>query len=193
MRGYEIHAELAESATDTNDRAVDVEVEQERCGLCFDRRPKSAMRDQPGGGRRCVPECWVPYSEADVDAGVSALHQRLQTLSDAPPQQSIAPLREGQISYINSKTTAAGVEVVPGVSPLRLSRGGAAVQLIIDGGNFASTDTFSYSTGISDSVAPLLSGSSRWTLTLVASGGMVAGEWNMTYNDHTYFKIFSVR
>lgn len=165
------------------------EVAEERCGLCFDRWPKSMMLDNDGT-RRC-PDC---YEERDIEAKNAIIahdnHQR--ATRQTRPQVSEAPLKETAIPFIRTMETAAGTRVLAS-SPLNLSRGGAAVQLILKGGNFKSTDTFSYSSGISNSIAASLSGTSQWTLTLVASGGMTAGQWHLTYNNHTYRNIFSVR
>jgi hypothetical protein len=77
-------------------------------------------------------------------------------------------------------------------NPLVLVRSGSAVTLVIKGGDFASTDTFSYSTGITDDTAPALSGTTQWTLVLEASGAATPGLNNLTFNDHTYRGIIRI-
>lgn len=176
------------SARDYNEQRLR-EVEQERCGLCWDLWPKSMMRDNDGV-RRC-PDC---YEERDIYRinEIQQYDNDRRATRQMRPQMSLAPLQNYTPPYIGSMTTAAGVRVL-GSAPLRLSRGGAAVTLLVNGGDFVSTDAFSYSTGISDSSAPALTGSTLWTLSLAAASNMTPGEWHLTYNDHTYRNILSVR
>lgn len=79
-------------------------------------------------------------------------------------------------------------------NPLVLTRGGAAGVLSVLGGGFSSSDTFSYSTGISDAASPFLSSDDLWTLTVHASGGAPVGVHPMTFNSTNLWQsVFDVR
>ena len=163
------------------------EVEQERCGLCTDRWPASRMIDEDGY-RRC-PDCIETTGPSRTEA---ILHADAANIAakQTRPQVTRMPFRES-VPHIRVMENASGSRVNQG-APLGLVRSGSAVELILKGGGFASTDTFTYSTGISDSVAPSLSGSTQWTLTLVASGGATPGNNNLTFNGHSYRGILRV-
>ena len=165
------------------------EVKQERCGLCTELWPSSMMRDNDGL-RRC-PDCYDTrgiFRKNEIRQYDNDRIRRKQTR----PQISRMTLDDGNIAFIRSMTNVSGTRVLPS-SPLLLSRGGAAVALTLTGGNFASSNTFTYSSGVSDNSAPSLTGTTVWTLSLVASGGMAAGEWHLTFNSHTYRNILRVR
>jgi hypothetical protein len=158
------------------------EVANERCGLCWDVWPVSQMLDNDGL-RRC-PDCYDKmgvYRRAEVQQHDSDRIAQRQTR----PQISMAPLDDSNPPHIRSMENASGTRIYQ-ANPLVLVRSGAAVQLIIKGGDFSSTDSFTYPTGISDSVAPSLSGSTQWTLTLTASGAATPGDNTLTFNGHQY-------
>lgn len=158
-------------------------VEQERCPQCWNRRPAAAMVTESDGIRRC-PDCLVVRTE--VDKARIQEHDAARIASrQTRPQVSQAQLNDDTPAHIRIFETAAGVRVTPS-APLTLVRSGSAVELVITGGDFASTDEFSYSTGISDNTAPALSGTTEWTLTLEASGAATPGPNNLTFNNHTY-------
>jgi hypothetical protein len=163
------------------------EVEQERCGLCWDIWPVSMMADEDGF-RRC-PDCIETTGPSRTEAIAKADAENIAA-KQTRPQITRVPFRE-TVPHIRIMEDASGTRVTQN-APLGLVRSGSAATLIIKGGDFASTDTFTYSTGISDSVAPSLSGSTQWTLTLVASGSATPGNNNLTYNNHTYRGILRV-
>jgi hypothetical protein len=79
-------------------------------------------------------------------------------------------------------------------SPLILTRGGAAQSLVLTGVGFTGADVFKYgSSGITDAVPPSLVGSTQWTLSVQASGGMAVGNYAMTYNLDIFQAVFNVR
>ena len=174
----------------TTDQDLIDSVEQERCPQCTERRPVGVMIEESDGIRRC-PDCLVvrtPVDVARILAHDAAVIGALQTR----PQISRMPLNESTPPHIRVFENASEVRVLPQSAPLVLARGGAAVSLVVKGGDFASDDSFSYTSGISDNSAPSLSGSTQWTLSLVASGGTSTGFKHLTFNDHTYRNIFLV-
>lgn len=157
------------------------EVEQERCGQCWDLWPKSTMADEDGK-RRC-PDC-IDTTSAEWKARVEAHDSDRIATRQTRPQSSDAPFIES-VPHIRVMENASGARINQS-NPLVLVRSGAAKTITVKGGNFASTDTFTYSTGISDDVAPSLSGSTQWTLTLEASGSASAGLNHLYFNGHIY-------
>ena len=164
------------------------EVAQERCGLCWDLYPASMMI--PNDGTRRCPDCFADPDAART-AEIRAWDAAYVAARKMRSQVSEAKLQETAIPFIREMQNASGVKVWQGAT-LGLVRSGSAVSLVIIGGGLASSDAFSYSTGISDSIAPSLSGTTQWTLTLVASGATTPGLNHMTFNNHTYRNIFSV-
>ena len=166
------------------------EVKQERCPICWDRWASSLMRTEADGIRRC-PDCRLsPRTEPEKAAIEKADARRIRS-RQTKPQISQVPLQDTVVPWIRVMETATGTRILP-ATPLHLTRSGPAVQLIVKGGGFASTDTFTYSTGISDSVSPSLSGTTQWTLTLIAGGSTVPGSNHLTFNNHQYRNIFMV-
>lgn len=162
------------------------EVAQERCGLCWELWPVSVMVDDQG--RRRCPNCVGATLEtviADDNLRVADHVRDRQT----KPQITRAAFRE-TIPWVRVMEDVGGNAVWAG-APLTLTRGGASKTLALRGGGFASTDTFSYSTGITATTA--LTGTATWTLTLTAGVGATPGTGNLIYNNHTYRGIFSVR
>lgn len=80
------------------------------------------------------------------------------------------------------------------ISPLVLTRGGAARSLVLTGVGFSASDTFVYSsTGLTDAAPPALLGSTQWTLSVQASVGMATGRYRMTFNKDVWQSVFEVR
>jgi hypothetical protein len=164
------------------------EVKQERCGVCWDRWPSSMMTTEDGL-RRC-PDCLAIKTE-QVKAAILQHDAAIVAANPTRPQISMAPFRE-PVPAVRTIHDVNGNVVLPG-SPLTIKRTVDTKVLRIIGRDFSSADTFSYSSGISNSVAPALSGSTQWTLTLVASGGMTPGDWHLTMNGRTYRGILRIR
>jgi hypothetical protein len=162
---------------------------QERCGLCWDIWPVGEMTDEDG--RRRCPDCLFKDDTETAKMEIQARDSRRIAERQTRPQISRAPLDDSTPAHIRVMENASGTRVTQ-AAPLTIVRSGSAVQLVIKGGGFASTDTFSYSTGISDDTAPALSGSTQWTLTLAASGAATPGENNITFNNHTYRGILRI-
>lgn len=160
------------------------EVAQERCGLCWDLWPKSMMKDYDG--RHRCPDCWDTVSETakaeivEYDADQIAQKQ-------TRPQVSLATMNPANPPHITSMTDANGTAVTQ-LAPLAVTRTligpTKPVTLILTGGDFAATDTFTSGTGIT--ILSALSGTTVWTLTITASVTGAAGYKDLTYNSHTY-------
>jgi hypothetical protein len=165
------------------------EVAQDRCGICWDLWPASMLALEDGYTR--CPDCLAIRTEA-VKRDIQAHDAMMQSLKQTRPQMNYgAPFRE-VVPHIRRMQDVSASRILPQSAPLVLVRGGSAVSLVIKGGGFASGNTFTYTSGISDNSAPSLSGSTQWTLSLVASGGMAAGFAHMTFEGHTYRNIFMV-
>jgi hypothetical protein len=162
------------------------ELAQERCGLCWDLWPASQMMDHDGK-RRC-PDCAEDLSEehkasiAEHDAARIAARQTRPQVSQVALDETVPP-------HIRVMENVSGDRVTQ-ASPLVLVRSGASKSLILKGDGFASTDTFTFSTGVSATTS--LTGSTQWTLTVSASSGATPGDNHMTYNNHTYRNILRV-
>jgi hypothetical protein len=170
-----------------------------RCGVCTLEVPASDITEEPGVNgavgaaiEKC-PMCvdtmsaeWRQKEQEDVAQEIEESTERAYL-----PQISYRPLNEPQPTIINSITDSAG-NWLSQSQPLSLTRGGTAVTVLINGRRFASTDTISYPTGISDNSAPIRT-NTLTTLSLVASGAMSAGSYSLTFNGHVYVNIFSVR
>lgn len=164
------------------------EVEQERCGICMMLRPSSVMQTEDGN-RRC-PDCLAVRSE-EVKARIAEADAQRIAQRQTRPQISQVPLRSAAVPHILKMENAGGTRITQS-NPLVIVRSGSAVTLTITGGGFASTDTFTYSTGITDDSAPSLTGTTVWTLSLVASGAATPGNNHLTFNDHTYRGILRI-
>lgn len=164
------------------------EVANERCGQCWDRWPKSVLKDEDGK-RRC-PDC-LDTTSAEWKARVDAHDAAMLATKQTKPQDSNAPLNDSEPPHIRIMTNAAGTRINQS-NPLGLVRSGSAVTLTLTGGGFVSTDAFTYSAEIEDDVAPALSGTTIWTLTLIATGAASPGLNHLYFNNHIYRNIFMV-
>jgi hypothetical protein len=164
------------------------ELKQERCGVCTDDWPASMMLTEDGL-RRC-PDCSdngrSREEKAQIQSADNARRAGRQT------RQQVPPIREESVAFIRSMEDASGNAVLRQSAPLVLVRNGAAVTLVITGGGFLSTDSFTYSTGITDETAPALTGSTVWTLSLVADGTATPGDNHLTFNNRTYRNLLRV-
>lgn len=165
------------------------EVEQDRCGQCMDLWPASMLTEEDGYTR--CPDC-VEIRTEQVKRDIEANDARMIALKQTRPQINSGGAFRQTITLTRRIEDGSGTRVQPQSAPLVLVRGGAAVSLVIKGGGFSSADTFTYTSGITDDSAPSLSGTTQWTLSLVASGGMAAGFAHLTFNNHTYRNIFMV-
>lgn len=172
--------------SDRFDRQRLQEVAEERCGTCWDRWPASMMVTEDGL-RRC-PDCLAVRTE-EVKAQIAEHDAARIAERQTRPQVSQAPLRDQNPPHIRVMETASGTRINQG-NPLGLVRGGASVQLILKGGDFASSDAFTYSNGISATKS--LTGSTQWTLAIGASSEATPGSNNITFNNHTYRGILRV-
>ena len=145
----------------------------------------------PNDGTRRCPDCFDDPDTARR-AEIQAYDAMYVATHQMRPQVSEAKLQETAIPFIREMQDASGVRVWQG-APLSLTRGGSAITLEVIGGDFLSTDDFTYSSGLTDDSVPVLTGSTQWTLSLVADSGMTPGSWHLTFNNHTYRNIFSVR
>lgn len=88
---------------------------------------------------------------------------------------------------------------VPGVSSLTpneigLIVGGAAVAMTLGGVNLSSSDTVTYTGGVTDSIAPAYAVDGLTAvLTVVAGGAVLPGDYDLYYNDNRFARVFKVR
>lgn len=165
------------------------EVKQERCPTCTERWASSMMKTEPDGIRRC-PDCRLSPRTEPEKAAIDQHDAERIGQKQTKPQISQMPLRDSSPPWIRVMEDAGGVRLLQS-APLVLVRSGPTKQLLLRGGGFSASDTFTFSTGISAS-SSTLTGTTLWTLTLSASGAASPGLNHMTYNGHTYRNIFNV-
>lgn len=167
------------------------EARVKRCGTCTYEIPEGDIVREDG--REVCPMCKDTLTaewKARETSYVAGVREEAVRRLFQPPQVSIRPLQETIPSAVTSITNSAGVWLSQS-TPLNLIRGVAAT-LLLNGVRFSSTDTITYSTGITDSSSPTRT-SSLTTLSVVADPGMSAGSYSLTFNGHVYRNIFSVR
>ena len=161
------------------------------CGHCMRRFPKADLVIEDG-----VEICRQGSSPTTTEDYKAALQEEIAAKHESYiPRPIESQARHGwpEEAVITSMEDADGNAVAVN-APLNMVRT-VAKQLIVNGRDFSASDTFAYSSGISDSVAPVRTGTTLWTLTLVASGGMTPGDkYDLTFNtDTTLRNVFSVR
>lgn len=163
-----------------------------RCGTCTLEVPEADIIVEDGQERcpMCLDLLTAEW-KAQEEAYVAAVKSNAIECLAMPPQISIRALNETEVGSVTAFTDSAGNDVWQS-RPLSLRRGGAAVTALMKGRDFTATDTLSYSTGISDNSAPVVT-STLITLSLVASGVMAAGQYSLTFNGHTFRNVFAVR
>lgn len=77
--------------------------------------------------------------------------------------------------------------------PIVLTRGGASVAVAMVGVGLTSADTWTYPSGVTDSVASVLNSAASRTSTVRASALMSAGVYNLVFNGTTWVAAFDVR
>jgi hypothetical protein len=111
-------------------------------------------------------------------------------LAKSAKEISQFPLAEVIPGTVNTITRSDGTRISPR-EPLAIERN-TAVTVLLAGTRFASTDTLTYPTGITDSSAVVRT-ATLTTLTLIAALSMVPGDYNLTFNNSVYRGIFRVR
>lgn len=105
-------------------------------------------------------------------------------------QQPINAMTQSPAGVITSITDVNGA-AVSAAAPLYLHTGGSAVTVKLGGQNFSSSDTISYTSGISDNSAPTVT-ATLITLSIKATGS--AGDfYSLIFNGTTFRNIFRVR
>jgi len=191
-----ILAERKQFARNSNPNDYDLrrirEMRQERCqGGCNGLFPSSVMQWEDG--RRKCPGCFEIRGTTELER-IRAVAQAwiAEDVVKGQPWAPVRPAADSPSGTITKMQRADNSDVLF-TSPLTLSKGGAAVTLLLTGARFSASDTFSYSTGITDNVAPALTGTTLWTLSLKAANTMAGGEYNLTFNGTTWRGIFRVR
>ena len=141
-------------------------------------------------GRELCPNDYSPTttreffaSELDAAAAGALGHALMPNVSLARMPIPTEPVITG-MRYAN------GNEVYNS-APLLLVRNVATI-LYLDGRDFSSSDTVTYPSGITDSVAPSRT-STTTTLTVIAALGMTTGKYNLTFNGNVVRGVFLVR
>lgn len=150
------------------------------CDICLMQWPMAQMRIQHGLhiGSIC---CFEPDGDAiDRDlrraaASIMAAQRSAEQLQ--PPKGPDGAPYSGLTDLIDTDAT---ILTTPSL-PVVLAKGGAPVAVVLVGINFTATDAFTYPAGITDSVPPSLSGTTQWTLSVQASGGMTAGLYPLIF------------
>lgn len=174
----------------TLDRQRIREMRQERCGICDGLYPSSFMQWEDG--RRRCDNCLAIRGTVEL-ARIRA--EAFRWIAEDPGQTTPefpahAASQDSPAGVVTSMTRASG-STVSQSSPLMLVRG-VNGTLTCTGHGFSTSDTITYSTGISDGAAVSRTATVT-TLTLLADGGMAAGDYNLTFNGTTYRGILRVR
>lgn len=168
-----------------------------RCGVCTYLIPEEDMIVEDGI-EKC-PMCADTYTAeylAAEEAHVALVKKESAYGLAVPPQFSTRNLTEARAAAVTSITDVNG-NTVSQSSQLRMIRNVAAT-LILNGQYFTNAITFTYPTGLSDSVAPVIT-STKITLSLIAAIGMAPGSYSITLNDgisqngHVYANLLAVR
>ncbi|MFA6958587.1 MAG: hypothetical protein WC538_22180 [Thermoanaerobaculia bacterium] len=157
-----------------------------RCGVCNRVWPDDRFTVEDGI-ERC-PNC-VDVTTASYRALMAkiAAEQAAKPMTFPVSQFRLAPTRPSSITSI---TNAAGTRLKPG-APLVMSRGSNYVVLL-NGVNFASSDTITYTDGISDA-SPLVRTSTLVTLTITAAPSTTPGRGSLTFNGYHFLDLFAIR
>lgn len=161
-----------------------------RCGTCTYEVPASDVVLEDGAEHcpMCMDVMTSEWKANELD-NVARIKGESAVLAYLP-QLSIRSLNEVIPSAVTSITDSDGIWVTQ-TSPLAMFRG-EAITLLLNGRRFASTDTITYSTGISDDSA-ISRTDTVTTLSIIADLGMGAGSYSLTFNGHVYRNILSVR
>ena len=166
------------------------EMRQERCGVCDGLYPSSFMQWEDG--RRRCSNCvdirgTVALAELTAEANAWIAEGQVSEAQEYPTHAATADSPSG---VVTSMLDANGATISQS-SKLLITRG-VNKTLALHGQNFSTSDTISYSSGITDGAAVSRT-ATLTTLTLLADGGMTAGDYNLTFNGTTYRGILRVR
>jgi len=150
------------------------------CDVCLFWWPMSHLRVQTNGLRTGVMCCYEAVDEVDRDLNRAFAAKMAARLSAKEAEPTRGPNGEIYPGIDRIGTNPFVASFTP--SPILLIHGGAPVTVTVTGGDFSEDDVFAYSSGVTDSVAPVLDSSTQWTLTLVASGGATIGRHPLSFN-----------
>lgn len=163
-------------------------LEIKRCGTCWREWPAGQMIEEDGQDR--CPEC-VEIRTPSFVAHTTAREQEYAAGRILRPQISKVPLKSTFPPTIVTMTDASGNQVSQS-HKLNLRRN-VASTLILNGRGFTATDSLSYSTGLSDSTAPVTTATQK-TLSIIASLVAVPGDhYGLTLGGVSYPNCISVR
>lgn len=168
-------------------------MQQATCAACGnDRWPLAMLREKDG--RWYCPNDFDSMNNREAVERIAedmaeGADRPVRWLTIQPAMNMLDETPTGAVTSLYDSTARS----VSQQQPLSLARGGAAKTLYLGGVAFTSSDTISYTTGITDSVAPVIT-STLITLTLVASIGATPSDfYSLTFNGTTFRNIFSVR
>lgn len=167
------------------------EMKQAKCPTCDSLWPWSMLREKDG--------IWYCPNDYEINAREGAemlandvargAQRPTRWLTIQPPQNATT---QSPVGAITSITTSGGVAITQR-SRLYFRRGGPAQVVLLGGQRLSSSDTIAYSSGLSDSVAPVIT-ETQITLTIIAAGGATPSDYyNLTFNGSAFRGIFGVR
>jgi hypothetical protein len=167
-----------------------------RCYICTLEVPEQDIVIEDGQ-ERC-PMCkdtltseWLSAEEQNV----AAIMSDAQLALVSPPQFSVRPLQERAGIAIQSITNSTGT-VISSANRLRIT--GVNTTLLLNGRNFTSAMTFTYTGGVIDGSAPIIT-ATLITLTLTATDPGLSNLGNLNVLDgvstyaHSFISIFQLR
>lgn len=163
-----------------------------RCVVCRWQWPVSMFVIEDGIEKcpLCADHKTEDYKVAELVKATRRAMRNAEKMAKRANEISQFPLAEVIPGTVNTITRSDGTRISPRV-PLAMQRN-SAVTVLLNGTRFASTDTLTYPTGITDSSAVVRT-TTLTTLTLVAALSMAPGDYNLTFNNSVYRGIFRVR
>lgn len=168
-----------------------------RCGVCTFEVPEDDIVVEDGV-EKC-PMCRDTYTAeylANEQEHVAMVQAESALRLNVPPQFSVAGLDESEPGVVTAITDSAG-NFLSQTAPLLMPRTVAKTVLLV-GQRFTSANVTSYSSGITDSVPPVIT-ASLITLSLIAAIGVTPGAYGISMVDgvtnlaHEYPRLLAVR
>ncbi len=164
-----------------------------KCDSCDWFWPERRLVRQDDGVVRCLDNCAYPRTVLGKEKLFAQLEKRVSQME----AQTREPRFASRFEMVGIPSCTS---VNAGVLPVALSRGGAAVGVVLGGNNMTVADVISYTleggitTSVVDAVAPSFAASGLTaTLSVSAPGGAVPGDYDLEYNGDTFNNVFRVR
>ena len=163
-----------------------------RCTVCRFRWPVDLFVEEDGIEKcpLCADHKTEDYKIRELAKATRKAMHNAKKFAKSAKEISQFPLAETIPGTINSITRSDGSRVSQS-SPLAMIRN-TPTTLLLNGTRFASSDTITYPSGVTDSAAVVRT-STLTTLTIVAAPSMTPGDYALTFNNSVYRGLLRVR